>query len=337
MCGMRRAIALFAAGVALATSAAQAGSVALPDLQGPDIPPLGAPVSVVTAFNRVEFSCAQQGTRTTTIDVPSVAYNRAILVVTITPDGDPWDRLFGVAIDGVEVLRGTTPRTRFTLRKDITEFASLLPAGGTAEVSVMSGSFVGRLLETVRIEFFHSPTAALVRAPATTVVGSILWQSLTGDGTSASATVSFPGSAPSSAIVELTISGHGESGEFWYLDDPIPRAFHILVGGREIAVARSMPYVYALLGFGNENANTACAGPGTSPAGDRLHPLMWWTAQRILDVAGVHLGVGEIPPYRATISAADLALLAGTTTVELRQEGGADLPQNWPASVSFLL
>ena len=322
-----------------ATLPASAGPVRmLPDLRGPDIPAATHPVATVTPFDAVEFSCAQQGVRTTTIAVPNVAYDRALLTVTIVPDGDPWDRLFGVAIGGVEVLRGTTPRTRFTLRKDITEFAPLLPRGGTAQVSLMSGSFVGRLLETVRISFFaKDPTAKLVRAPAKAIAPAFLWRSLSGDATTVVAPVAFGATPPKAAAIELTLSGHGESGEFWYLDDPKPRVFHVLVDGREIGVARAMPYTYALLGFGGANANVACAGPGTSALGDRLHPLMWWTVQRALDLAGVHLGVGEIPPYRMNVAAADLPLLAGARTVAVRQQRGDHLPQDWPASLSFLI
>jgi hypothetical protein len=333
---VKRAL-LLVIGIVSAFTPAAAGP-ALPDIQGPDVPALSEPAVVVTAFRNAEFSCAQQATRTTTIAVPAIDYNRVVLVVKITPDGDPWDRLFGVAIGGVEVLRGTTPRTKFTLRKDITEFAALLPPGGTADVSLMSGSYVGRLLESVKLEFYaHEPTARLVRAPAPGVVAGFLWESLSGDATMASSTAAFPTARPSAAIVELTISGHGESGEFWYLDDPIPRAFHVSVDGKEIAIARSISYTYALIGFGNANANNACAGPGTSAEGDLLHPLMWWTAQRLADLAGIHAGVGEIPPYRATVAAGDLALLTGGRSVEVRQQGGDALPQSWPVSLAFLL
>jgi hypothetical protein len=248
--------------------------------------------------------------------------------------------VFGVAIDGVEVLRGTTPRTAFTVRKDITEFASLLPPGGTAEISLMSGSFVGRLLETVRIGLYtHEPTAVVARNPASEVVPSFLWQTLSGAGATIDATATF-GSRPRSASVELTLTGHGQSGEFWYLDNPIPRAFHIFVGHREIAVARSMPYVYALFGFGNANANTACDGPGTSALGEATDPVLWWTAQRALDLAGIHTGVGEIPPYRARVRRSDLHLLAGLRQVQVVQQGGGSPgqhPQNWITSLSFLI
>ena len=37
------------------------------------------------------------------------------------------------------------------------------------------------------------------------------------------------------------------------------------------------------------------------------------------------------------IDAADLALLTGARTISIVQEGGADLAQEWPASVAFLL
>lgn len=331
----------------LVVSPANATTLALPDFQGPKVPAVTAP-TIVNAFDRAPFNCWASGARSTTIAVPPIVADRVLLVVTIEPDGDPWDRLFGVAIGGVEVMRGTTPRAPMTLRKDITEFASLLPPGGMADVSLNSGSYVGNLLESVSLEFYSSePTAALARAPAAAVLPSVRWQSLTGDGTSVGAPVTFPATSAAAATLELTITGHGGSGEFWYLDDPVPRAFHVLVDGHEVAVARSMPYVYALLGFGNDFANTACLRDangdpqsGTSAEGDLLHPLMWWTAQQVADALGVHSGTGEIPPYRAELDAADIAFLTGPRTVTVVQEGGGsgpDFPQDWPASLAFLL
>jgi hypothetical protein len=311
---------------------AHAAPQALPDLQGPKIPAVTAPAAVVTAFDHERFFCTE-GARTHSITVPNVDADRVVLVVTILPVREPWDRLYGVAIGGVEVLRGTTPRVDMTIRKDITEFASLLPPGGTAAVSLTSGSYVGYLDESVAIEFYaNEPTAALVRAPARAVVPSLTWRGLGGDGATASTQATFPEQAPSSAIVELTLSGHGECGEFWYTCGTEPPVFHILVDGTEVATATAMPYVYALLGFGS---SIVCDGEqGSNNA--RLHQVMWWTAQQGADIAGVHTGTGEIPPYRVAIDPADLALLAGARTVTLVQEGGTGA-QNWPSSVGFIL
>src|SRR5207244_2707429 len=104
-----------------------------------------SPVAVIHPFTDERFTCTQTP-RTHQVSVPDVDVDRVIVEVTITPDGDPWDRLYGVAINGVEVIRGTTPRTKMTVRKDITEYARLLPRGGNADVSLMLGTYVGDLL-----------------------------------------------------------------------------------------------------------------------------------------------------------------------------------------------
>ena len=112
------------------------------------------------------------------------------------------------------------------------------------------------------------------------------------------------------------------------------RLFRIYVDGQEIAIARAMPYTYAILGTGAANANAPCSGKATSAAGDAVHPVIWWTGQRAADQAGVHLGVGEIPSYRATVDASMLALLSGARTIEVVQIGGVAY---WVTSLSFLM
>lgn len=288
----------------------------------------------MTAFEDEVFSCTES-TRHSTIAVPS-AYQRVVVEFSYESRTDPWDRLFGVTVGGAEVLRGTTPRTDFTVTKDITEFAAAMPAGGVADIGLAVGSYVGEVSASVRLHFYSAePTAALVRPPAGHVIAPFALASLNGDGHRLAAEgVAFPAVAPAAASVEVTLSGHG-SEEFWFGDtSPETRSFDVLVDGVVVTTATAMPYTYALLGFGNANANTACVGPGTSPTGDAVHPLMWWTAQRALDAAGVHAGVGEIPPYRATLDSAALALLAGDRTVEVVQRGGG---ARWITSLTFLL
>jgi hypothetical protein len=299
-----------------------------PDVAGPDVPPVSEPVAVVTAFDGEEFSCAKPYGRATTIDVPALPWSRVIVEFTAVPDGDPWDRLFGVAIGGVEVLRGTTPRTAFTVRKDITEFSTLLPPEGTAEVRLTSGSYVGRLVETVRLFFYDDVSPTLVRPAAAAVVPALLWGSLGGEGARIDTPVTFPVTAAETAWFEVTMSGHG-SAEAWFLNSFDTPTFDVFLDGTNIGRVVPMPYTYAFFGFGNGNANTPCAGPGTSPTGDTVHPLMWWTAQQGLDAAGVHGGVGEIPPYRLDV---DPALLSGARTISIVQNVG---PGSWPVSISF--
>lgn len=308
-----------------------------PHVEGPDVPAVTA-ATTVTVFEDERYVCTEQG-RTRAIDVPDGTWDRIVLELTIAPDGDPWDRLFGVAIGGVEVMRGTTPRTAMTVSRDVTEYAALMPAGGTADVTLYLGTYIGAMNGTLRLHFYAGePTAPLVRAPSAGVIPALLWRSLSGNGSELEASVTFPDAAPTSAWVELTLSGHGQEGEFWYLGQKRPRIFHVLVDGQEIATASAMPYVYALLGFGNDNANgdNGCID-GTDELGDTVHPLMWWTAQRGLNAAGVHTGDGEIPPYRALVDPGQLALLSGARTVEVRMENGSPIGARWVTSLAFLL
>ena len=305
---------------------------ALPRVEGPDVPTAGAPIAVV-AFTDEVWNCSES-MRHATIGVPA-AYDRVVLEFSYDARTDPWDRLFAVTVGGAEALRGTTPRTDFTITKDITELGSLLPPGGTADIGLSVGSYVGEVSASVRLLFYaDEPTAALVAPPADNVVAPFAVAGLDGNGDRLTSTAAFPAGAPSAANVELTLTGHGGE-EFWYVGtNPVPRAFDVIVDGRVVATATALPYVYALLGFGNANANTACVGPGSSSTGDTVHPVMWWTVPRVLDAAGVHLGIGEIPPYRASITADDLALLAGDRTVEVVQRGGGG---RWVTGLTFLL
>lgn len=318
-----------------------------PRLEGPDIEPVTEPVAVVEAITDARWSCSgAMATRTITVPTaPDGTWDRIILEVDALPDGDPWDRLLTAAIGGAEVLRATTPRTDMTLRKDVTGYSALLPQGQQVTVSLSIGSFVGAIDGRARLEFYdNEPTAAAVDRPATTVVPSHFFVGTGGHGQFRDSQVTFPATTPQSATIDFHTTGHGDE-EFWYRNGAIInvpqqrvaslRTFHLEVDGVEVGAVRAMPYVYALLGFGNDNANTACVGPGTSNTGDTLHPAMWWTAQQAADRAGIHGGVGEVPQYRITITdPAHLALLTGARTVRIMQENGGSV---WYSSLSFLL
>ncbi len=286
--------------------------------QGPDMPAAGLATTTVTVFEADLWSWTE-GVRTATVPVPA-GYDRVLVELRIWPEGDPWDRLFAVHVSGVEVLHGTTPRTDMTVRRDITEYSALLPEGGTADVGLYLGTWVGALRATLRLHFHaDEPTSLLVGRPADDVVPGMLfvWR---GGGT-VSRPVAFPGTIPTMATVEFFASGHG-SEEFWYTDSVLPRVFEIHVDGTMVMRAVAMPYVYALLGFSGSFGNT-------------VHGPMWWTAQQGLDIAGVHTGVGEIPPYRATITDPDvLGLLSGDRTLEVKM-GIQECC--WITSVGFLL
>lgn len=286
---------------------------------GPDVP-AALPVAEIHVFANEVYSYTA-GPRTRVIDVPS-GWNRVVLTLESHPAGDPWDRTFGVAIGGAEVIHGTTPRTAFTIDKDVTEFASLLPQGETAPVTLLADSWVGALVYNVWLKFYQDPVG-LVTTPDDFAKGAFLWQWLCANGARRTTTVEFPADAPLTGTIELTASGHGNEEFFWQVNPQRLRTFHVLVDGVELATIHPLPYTYAFLGF-------------YEPTGSLVHGPMWWTAQRALDVAGVHTGVGEIPPYRVEVVAENLGLLTGTRTVELVMDGGTNGACAWITSVSFL-
>ena len=300
----------------------------MPYVEGPDVPATGAPDAVVIAIPDERWSYTA-GDRTRAIEVPipsaqpgePLTWDRVELVYRSWPEGDPWDRTFSVKIDDIEVLRGTTPRTDFTLRKDLTEYSSLLPPGEQVTVSAGLDSWVAALHASVKLEFFEDepvihPAAQL---PVLGVRGA-----LGGNGSSIQRQVQFPDEAPDRAAIEVYLSGHAPGGEFWWMQGG-PPDFLVYADGTHIATLTAMPYVYALLGIEGQN--------------NGLHPLMWWTAQKAADQAGVHTGDGEIPPYRADLDAADLALLRGARTIKVVEQGRQVLAagEYWPISVQFLL
>ncbi len=338
--GRRVVLAAFLAalaGLPLAATAAPAppmpGAPMPPD-EGPTLPATTA-TTVVTVYQNDVWSYTE-GARRYAFAVPSGEWSRVVLQFTIEPAGDPWDRLFGVAVAGVEVLRGTTPRVPMTIRQDVTRYAALMPAGATVDTLTMLGTWVGALRATLRVEFYGpaEPTAAAVEGAHERVVGAFLWNGHCANGARLARAVEFPASPPSSAIVELTTTGHGGqlfipppgpsnswSEEFWYAHSPRLRTFHVLVDGIEVGEAVAMPYAYALAGF-------------SEGGGGSTNTLVWWTAQRALNLAGVHTGAGEIPPYRIALPPTVLPLLTGQRTVELYAENGACV---WISSVAFLL
>lgn len=322
--------------VAPTSAGALPGANGLPDVKGPDIPPVTAPDVTETVFDHVPFTCTERDV-TKTIAVPAGEWDRIILDYTYTPKGDPWDRVFMVAIGGVEVLRGTSPRTEMTLRKDITEYASLLPPGGTADVTMTMGTYVGSLEGTLKLEWYgDEPTGALVRGPlagAQPILYRVPLPRQVGLDIirEAERDVTFGETAPDRAIIEMTMSSHGRD-EVWFQQGPL-RGFHVFVDDEEVANFYPHPYRYAFYGFGNEFANTACVGPGTSSTGDLVHGPMWWTAQRAADAAGIHTGPGEILAHRWEVDASLLPLFTGARTVRLYVEGGWPY---WPISVAIL-
>jgi hypothetical protein len=304
-----------------ATGSANFGAPTRPD---PDIAPETAADEIVTAFADETFTFTE-AFRHQEIDVPELpdgatgSWDRVILVFENRQPGDPFDRVFGITAGGVELLRGTTPRVDFTMFKDVTELTSLFVPGEPLDVGLLQGTYLGSQISTVRFEFYDDEPTAQYFAPAGTVRPVVTYGSLNGDGCSVAGEVDFGEAAPGSAVLDLTISGHS-SEEFWWCaacnanNEIDPRQFHVLVDGVELGKVVSLPYVYALAGFETDAEGNQ----------DPAHGPVWWTAQQALDRAGIHTGVGEIPPFRVEVPAENLELLQGDRTIEVIQENGPE-------------
>jgi hypothetical protein len=317
--------------------------IALPQ-EGPHwIPAATQPVATLQPFVE-EYWHNTEGPRTHDIVVPvspSGQWDRIVLVYRQHPSTDPaqmdpWDRLCSASVAGVEVLRCTTPRSDMTLTKDLTEYRALFPQGATVPITADTGSYdqpefgyAGGQYVDVTLQFYANEPTGLAQLPAAaSVVPMMDHQIVCAVGDAHHATIDFPASPPTLAMVEITLSGHGDD-EFWWMNQnfgsdgvtyELP-VFKVYVDGTEIAQAYAMPYTYAFAGF---------------YGGDNLeHPLMYWTAQQVLNDAGVYPGIGQIPPYRAVLLPSALPLLTGPGhDVVLEGTGGLCY---WPASVSFLL
>jgi hypothetical protein len=182
----------------------------------------------------------------------------------------------------------------------------------------------GHILASVRIDFYQNePTAALAPAAFDAVHPAAMWAYM-GGGSVAGADITFPDQAPERVVVQVVTSGHGPAGEFWWMETPPAVAsFRVLVDGEDVGHLTAMPYVYALVGFSPSFVTDSV-----------VHPVVWWSAFRAADVAGVHVGVGEIPAYRAEVDAEMLPLFTGARRVEIVQDTGAG---SWVTSLAVLV
>lgn len=283
---------------------------------GPDAPRSPFPKATVVAFEDEEYRFTA-GTRYREIDVPS-GWSRVVLEYRQRPDGDPWDRLFQVFFGDAEVLRGTTPRTDFTVEKDVTRYASLLPQGGKARVGIDTSAWdqpAFAQFVTVKLHFYDDATSALVE-PAADVVVPVTRSVGMCQGSVATRAVEFPATPQSDVTLEFFASNHGdEEAQFF------SRRFDVVVDGEVLTQVYVFPYRYAWIGAYGGN--------------DDLHVAMWWSAFRALDVLGVHTGPGEIPPYRLQLDAEQSAKLVGAKTVEVRAQSVYGCV--WITSLSFLM
>jgi hypothetical protein len=261
---------------------------------------------------------------------PSGTYNAAELVLHDHPDGDGFDRLLTVEVDGVEMFRATTPRVDYAIRWDVTPYLALL-SGGTHRVFVHEESYLGRG-HVVSLDFVLHAAKKAPPAMATTVEAPWDYAGLaphTGGGcggnlgdvnldytASIDETRTFSLPADGEPVRAATFYGyltaHGCE-EFWYSTArPTPvRMVHLAIDGTAFADFVPKPYTYAFVG-GDPNDQTW----------NTADQAAWNTAQPVAAEHGVYDGTGAIPPYVFDVTDVVKGLAAGPHDLTIRIDNG---------------
>lgn len=261
---------------------------------------------------------------------PEGTYNKAELVLHDHPDGDAFDRLLTVEVDGVEMLRVITPRVDYSVRWDVTPYLSLL-SGGTHRVFVHEESYLGRG-HVVSLDVLLHTAKKAPPSMATAIEAPYNYAPLgprSGGGCAGNLgdvnpgyaahieearpfTVPATGEKLRSATFYGYLTAHGCE-EFWYSNlRPSPvRKITLGIGGETFADFVPKPYIYAFIG-----------GDPNDPTWNAIDSAAWNTVQPVLGEHGVHTGEGVIPPYVFDVTDLVRDLGPGTHDLSIRVENG---------------
>ncbi|KAL5223357.1 hypothetical protein ABZP36_028070 [Zizania latifolia] len=163
----------------------------------------------------------------------------AVLEWRATCRGVQFDRIFGVWLGGVELLRGSTaePRGRsgivWSVSKDVTKYASLLAAGDASTLAVYLGNIVDAQFTgvyhvnvTLHLYFRHppqppqpglGPADVIIPVSQSLLLNDGLWFQVENSRDVRSASLAVPANAYR-AVLEVYLSYHSDD-EFWYMNE----------------------------------------------------------------------------------------------------------------------
>lgn len=263
------------------------------------------------------------------VTFPEGTYNKAEIVLHDHPDGDAFDRLLTVEVDGVEVFRGITPRVDYSVRWDVTPYLSLL-SGGTHRVFVHEESYLGRG-HYVTLDFVLHTAKKSPPDLATAIAAPYGYSHLgprAGGGCAGNLGDINPaynahiddarpftladGGAVKKATFYGYLTAHGCE-EFWYSNlRPSPvRKVTLAIDGETFADFVPTPYVYAFVG-----------GDPNDPTWNAIDSVAWNTAQPVLADNGVYTGSGAVPPYVFDVTELVKGLAPGEHSLSIRIENG---------------
>ncbi|KAL0320609.1 UNVERIFIED_CONTAM: Peptide-N4-(N-acetyl-beta-glucosaminyl)asparagine amidase A [Sesamum radiatum] len=170
-------------------------------------------------------------------DCPSQDFARIVLEWTATCKGRQFDRIFGVWLGGVEILRSCTAEPRatgivWTVKKDITRYYSLLMEEQTMAVylgNIIDSTYTGIYHVTVKIHFYpaeenHGRSGIVSGADLILPISRNLplndglWFEIQNSTSVEGKEFKIPQNAYR-AVLEVYVSFH-ENDEFWYANYP---------------------------------------------------------------------------------------------------------------------
>ncbi|MHB8511763.1 MAG: peptide-N4-asparagine amidase [Actinomycetota bacterium] len=330
-----------------------------------------AEVSNVVVINGAKIDQGAPGYTSSTVTIPQGSWSSVTVNFSDVPVCDPWDRLFTVDVDGVEILRGTTPRTAFSVHADVTQFSQLLAGTHTYTAHLENyweqqysdcGNSASGQWHQVTVSFDFTNGAAPAGLPSAFPVGwhrDILQNpggdpgcaATNPDGIDSTKTIQIPSGTFTHAAFYGFVTSHNCE-EQWFLNPtpngptatsgPVPNTCSpdMLVACAQrhthllidgTEVGSWNPFPYSYAFVGFVGGET----PGSGPLpGTTQHQFMWWTAQKTLNENGIYPGVGVIPPYVLDLTSALSKLTAGDHSIEIKIDGGDSY---WVTSGELLL
>ncbi|XP_057766425.1 peptide-N4-(N-acetyl-beta-glucosaminyl)asparagine amidase A [Salvia miltiorrhiza] len=167
-------------------------------------------------------------------DCPSQNFEKIVLEWTATCKGRQFDRIFGVWIGGVEVLRSCTAEPTatgivWTVKKDITRYSSLLTTNQTLAVflgNIVDSTYTGVYHVNISLHFYPAETGAASGSGADLILpisrnlplNDGLWFEIQNSIHVESKEFTIPVNTYR-AVLEVYVSFH-ENDEFWYGNPP---------------------------------------------------------------------------------------------------------------------
>uniref|UniRef100_A0A0E0JFE9 Peptide N-acetyl-beta-D-glucosaminyl asparaginase amidase A N-terminal domain-containing protein n=1 Tax=Oryza punctata TaxID=4537 RepID=A0A0E0JFE9_ORYPU len=195
------------------------------------------------------------------------AISLAVLEWRATCRGVQFDRIFGIWLNGVELLRSCTAEPRpngivWSVSKDVTKYASLLAAGNSTLAvylgNLVNDQYTGVYHANITLHLYFSTTPASQPVPATAPADIIvpisrslplndgLWFQIQNATDVESASVTLP-SNTYRAVLEVYVSFHGDD-EFWYTHTPDGngpfREVTVLVDGDLVGAVWPFPVIF---------------------------------------------------------------------------------------------